>query len=104
MIEVHIQEEEQRIVIEIKGHAGYAAEGVDVVCAATSTLLYTLLSRIEELHIDGVIYCMKPGHSKFEIDNTKEAKQVLSVIESGWRALEKQYPSYIGINRGEIKK
>lgn len=35
--------------IEIKGHAGYAKPGKDIVCAAVTILIYTLLQSLADL-------------------------------------------------------
>ena len=35
--------------IEIKGHAGYAKPGKDIVCAAVTILIYTLLQSLGDL-------------------------------------------------------
>ena len=47
--------------ITIKGHAHYAAPGKDIVCAAVSVLVQTLIQSVEELTTDKIKYSMQPG-------------------------------------------
>ena len=35
--------------MRVVGHAGYAAEGRDIICAAVSTLIYTAIGSLEDL-------------------------------------------------------
>ena len=49
MIEITFTDNEKKeYVLEIKGHANYAEEGKDIVCAAISTLFYTLSNALED--------------------------------------------------------
>ena len=47
--------------ITIKGHSGYAPAGQDIVCAAVSVLVQTLIQSVEELTADKIKYSMQPG-------------------------------------------
>lgn len=47
--------------ITIKGHSGYAPIGQDIVCAAVSTLVQTLIQSVENLTADKITYDMRPG-------------------------------------------
>lgn len=47
--------------ITIKGHSGYAPIGQDIVCAAVSVLVQTLIQSVEELTTDKIKYSMQPG-------------------------------------------
>ena len=40
--------------IRLNGHAGYAERGNDIVCAAVSALVQTLIYSLEELAIDDI--------------------------------------------------
>lgn len=65
--------------ISVRGHAGYAKPGKDIVCAAVSVLVQTLIQSVKELTDDKIEYSMSPGavdikfwclsdHSKVLID------------------------------------
>lgn len=47
--------------ITIKGHANYAEHGKDIVCAAVSVLVQTLIQSVEDLTADKIEYSMSPG-------------------------------------------
>ena len=51
----------QKDEITIKGHAHYAEPGKDIVCAAVSVLVQTLIQSVEELTADKIEYSMSPG-------------------------------------------
>lgn len=46
MIKVHFNSKDYKL--SISGHANYAEEGKDIVCAAVSILFYTLAASLEE--------------------------------------------------------
>ena len=47
--------------IKIRGHAHYAEPGKDIVCAAVSVLVQTLIQSVESLTADKIEYDMQPG-------------------------------------------
>ena len=47
--------------ITIRGHANYAPIGQDIVCAAVSVLVQTLIQSVESLTTDKIEYDMQPG-------------------------------------------
>lgn len=49
---IQIQHSKKRITI--KGHARYAEEGKDIVCAAVSILSWTLIKSLQELTTDKI--------------------------------------------------
>ena len=48
MIKIKIEETNEHIHIEVKGHANYNIVGQDIVCSAISALLQTLCYSLEE--------------------------------------------------------
>lgn len=73
MIEVHVQRDR----ITVSGHAGYAQEGRDIVCAAVSTLTQTLIKSIEDLTEDTIRYSISPGGVDIECRNLSEKSRTL---------------------------
>ena len=97
--------------LEIKGHAGQNTKGKDIVCAAISTLFYTLgqalidsEDMLEEKPIfkdeDGAGYlCCKPKE-EYECNI---ARSYWTILE-GFELLSKNYPKYVNlVIRGEKK-
>ncbi|MFR5337258.1 MAG: ribosomal-processing cysteine protease Prp, partial [Blautia producta] len=49
--------------IQISGHANYAEEGKDIVCAGVTALTQTLVKSIEDLTEDKIEYDISPGRA-----------------------------------------
>lgn len=58
--------------ITISGHANYAPEGSDVVCAAITVLTQTLIQSLEDLSADKIEYEMSPGWVDIKCRNLSE--------------------------------
>ena len=58
--------------IKVTGHAGYAEEGKDIVCAAVSVLAQNLIQSIEALTGDEIKYRIEPGHMDIEYKDRSE--------------------------------
>lgn len=105
MTEINIQEENKKHVFEIKGHAGYGESGTDIVCAAISTLGYTLLNEVLVLEVRGlaenVEYEEEEGSLYISFcGEGKEIKTVCETIETGFLMLEEKFFSFLRV-RGE---
>lgn len=63
--------------VTLKGHAGYAPRGGDIVCAAVSTAFQSLISSVEELTDDRISYRLKPGNSYIRFESLSEETDLL---------------------------
>lgn len=91
---------EDELVMEIQGHAGYAAAGEDIVCAAVSALAMALFLAAEEpmyqacRHINRqearVRVSCAPGKGE-----KRRCREMFRVIGLGFEALQTQYPEYV---------
>lgn len=82
--------------IKIEGHAGYAAHGQDIVCAAISTLTQVFLASVEELTEDNLISDIRAGNALIEYGNLTERAQVL--LDSffvGVQMIAESYPENV---------
>ncbi len=82
--------------IEVVGHAGYAALGFDIVCAAVSTLTQNLIKSIESLTRDRIEYTIELGNIIIKRGNTSEKTSTL--IDSFFIdicSIAAEYPEYI---------
>ena len=82
--------------ITIQGHANYAPRGQDIVCAAVSTLVHTLIASIEELTADTIEYDIQPGWVDIKHGNLSGCAQAL--VDSffiGINMLADDYPDYV---------
>lgn len=94
MIEVSLRKDE----ITVSGHAGYAPEGQDIICAAVSTLTQTLIKSIEDLTDDRIQYSISPGRVDIDYGNLSEQSRTL--IDSffvGIYMIANEYPDHVRI-------
>ena len=84
--------------ISVRGHAGFAPHGQDVVCAAVSTLVQNLVFSIEELTKDKIRYDIQPGAVEIRYGTLSEEAQLL--VKSffiGIRMIADSYPGNVRI-------
>lgn len=98
MTRVKYYEHYDEISVEIKGHAGYAEKGEDIVCSAVSTLGQTLISYLNVDH-DKFDYSMKEGYIWCYAKGVN-VRTALNVIMTGFYLLSRDYPDYVSIDRG----
>lgn len=90
----------------IKGHAGYAEAGEDIVCAAISILTYTLVEAIDENTLKSPpTVVLNSGDTLIRVKpkNEKEAEicGIFSVVCAGFNILSKNFPENVIFFRGE---
>lgn len=84
--------------IQIKGHAGYAESGKDIVCAGVTVLTETLIGSIENLTDDKIKYRISPGLADIHYENLSEPSKLL--VDSfflGICSIEQDFPKYIKV-------
>lgn len=81
--------------IGMTGHAGYAEEGKDIVCAAASILLFTLIEHLERTGIPYSSYAEKGSAGVAVTDPDRKANEVFDVIETGYILLAEKYPEHV---------
>ena len=90
--------------IRMKGHAGYAEDGKDIICSAASTLFFTLcqsLISIEECLAKApemektkgiaVVSCVPKADCEETIDT------IFWTVLNGFHMLANQYPDYLNL-------
>lgn len=84
--------------ILVKGHAGYAPSGQDIVCSAVSTLVQTLIQSIEQLTTDNISYNMKSGIVIIKFERLSISSKILvDAFFIGVNGVAKAYPAYVKI-------
>ncbi len=63
--------------IKIEGHAGYAAHGQDIVCAAISTITQVFLASVEDLTTDNLKSDIRAGNAVIEYGDLSANAQLL---------------------------
>ncbi len=86
--------------VNVRGHSGYAPPGQDIVCAAVSTLLQTLIFTIEQKEPGAVRYRLAPGDSEVQITHPSELTKTLAdAFFVGVTAVADAYPEHVRIIR-----
>ncbi len=107
MIEIRISD----CCVTAKGHAGFAPEGQDIVCAGVSALLYTAGRYLRAMDQAGKLRTaptvrLNPGDVKLEAKpkavNSRECETVFRFLELGLTEIAGKYPGYISIHAARI--
>lgn len=105
-MQVDFQQEKGRIQVRIRGHAGYAPTGEDIVCAAASMLGTLLEDTLLRENTRGGLRALSVQKSSgvLELDFSptlsgwSRLSPVLEAVEHGFRLLADQYPSYVSLD------
>ena len=79
------------ITLKVEGHAGAAAKGEDIVCAAASILSYTLAQTLSFMHSEGKL--QKKPNIKFDGDGTATI-----TAQVGYHLLAHNFPQYVAVD------
>lgn len=86
---------------EVRGHAGYAEEGQDIICSAVSALTQAPLLGFEEhLHIKpSVVIDQKDGVLKVALNNEPNdmTEAILQTMKLACESISRQCPEYVHI-------
>jgi uncharacterized protein YsxB (DUF464 family) len=105
--------EELRYKLSAKGHAGAAAKGQDIVCAAASILMQTLGEMVMDMQADGALqYCAVDYEHGMSVeaqaakDFNRELLTVFAFADTGLQLLADNYPAnlqltIVNLNDGE---
>lgn len=89
--------------IQIRGHAYYAPEGYDIVCASISALMWTFIESVEQMADDKIKYDVSPGRADIYFRNLSETGKVLvSSFFIGVQTVEDEYPDRVKVYRNGL--
>lgn len=99
---IEITYEPSRYELTMKGHAGYAEKGKDVVCASASMLCHALAQGLKEMRL-GLVNAphinLTDGYAKITCMPKKEFLQNIDLIYwtvlNGFNLLAQSYPEYV---------
>ena len=83
---------------ECKGHAGYAPEGSDIICAAVSVLTTTCANALESVAGKQAQAEVSDGYMRVmlsEKDVSSETQIIFQTIFRGLSDLAEEYPKYL---------
>lgn len=82
----------------MSGHAGYAASGKDIICAAVTALSITLFKSLTDLTEDKIEYDVQPGWVDVKYrDLSEKAKALVDSFFIGICLVADEFPGYIRI-------
>lgn len=104
MIHAEFSRHGESIVLKVTGHAGTAEPGKDLVCAAASTLAYTVAQVLQFMFEEGQLR-KKPNIRMDEGDSIivakpkpeyyGEALHTFFVAQAGYHLLSHNYPQHV---------
>ena len=102
-----IKEDNRIIAFTCNGHAGYAKESEDIVCAAISMLVINTINSIEALtNTKPIVETEQESgyiHCSFEEDVTDDATLLLNSMILGLSQIKEQYGTkYIDVKIKEV--
>lgn len=104
MTEITINHSEDEYKVSIKGHAGFATAGHDIVCAAVSTLTFFMANWLNRQFEDGEIYAFRFAAAEsgeatisFIASQNKAVETMWQLFTATLYQLSAQYPKNIFI-------
>ena len=100
MLDIKLTEEE----LVIRGHAGYAPRGYDIVCAAATILSYTAAEYVKYAAAQGWLrkkpfINLSPGHIEIRCRPkhaySSELHAVFTALRGGFQILRENYPESV---------
>ena len=102
MIKVNVKRQNNKVYeIVIKGHAGYDEAGKDIVCAAVSSILRTVLALLEKTPtVRLLVNTPEPGKLFFCVQDNDKADIALLIhcgdfLQQGLGLLQNEYPEHV---------
>ena len=80
--------------LPVRGHAGYAEPGKDIVCAAVSALVYALAGGLQE---SGRLTGLDTGKGYAEVAGTGDCDREFALVRCGLEMLAAQYPECVEV-------
>ena len=100
MTTCRIVKEKEQASIELKGHAGYAKEGRDIVCASITTACIITANLIEKLDLSYNVIDLvcDEGYFRLKVKTVdKTLNGIFENLECTMEDISKQYPKYLKI-------
>ena len=104
MIKVTFEEKDNKFTLTLKGHAGQAECGQDIVCASASILAYTVAQFVIEANCQGdlkdsPILQLASGDTVISCEPTEEIihemRNMYRFAEIGYNLLVYNHPQYV---------
>ena len=108
MLKVTFEQKDSKLALKLKGHAGQADIGHDIVCASCSILAYTVAQFVKEAEASG--YLKSPAEIKLESgdsvisckptdDMLIDMQNIYLFAEKGYHLLAHNYPQFVDLKQ-----
>lgn len=108
-VTVRVRPNQEIVGFIVKGHANYAENGKDIVCAAVSAITYTTIAGLLNL-AGGCDYKEQSGFMEYmrvSSCNTKEDEAASIILQTaliGYQQIAHQYISFVQVLEKEVKE
>lgn len=104
MTKVKITYQSNKIVkITVKGHAGFADKGEDLVCAGVSSIVFGTMNAIEELCSNHCVFDIIEANVSIVVKKDSEKlNTMLEMMVIQLLSIAESYPSYLKIEKEEV--
>ena len=103
---LYLNHDEKYVGFDIKGHAGYAESGKDIICSAVSTLSVTTVNAIEtftDASFDGEMDESGSIHFRITSDLDDKSQLLLSTLALGLTDISNEYgEQYLKVHYKEV--
>ena len=112
MVKVTFEQKDNRLTLSVKGHAGQANIGNDIVCASCSILAYTVAQYVKTAESQGdlkesPVIKLESGDALISCEPKEEVYQILMSIymfaEVGYNLLSHNFPQYVELKTFETE-
>ncbi|MDF9867732.1 uncharacterized protein YsxB (DUF464 family) [Bacilli bacterium PM5-3] len=83
--------------IEIKGHAMFAENGKDIVCAAISSIVFGTLNALIEFNLTEDNIIVSEAYIKIDMINDDKLQMIVKTMIIQLQTIQESYPDYIQI-------
>ncbi len=97
MIHVRLEQKSENLLIEARGHALFAADGTDIVCAAVSVLIQNWQLSCNKLGKGVHVKTFTKGEFSAETEESPVHLLLWKSLALGLQALEAKYPENMKI-------
>lgn len=98
MINISVKSAEDAIEISAEGHANAAPKGEDLVCAAVTILIRTLVKTLETAVPDMIKADVADGKARISVKGYDPVAAVaIGTVCNGFELLQEHYPEHIKI-------
>lgn len=100
MIEIRYTRSENDHWFNLKGHAGYANSGSDIVCAGVSAIFIALCDKVSDMAMKRqcTYGYMDDGETrKLHIHSISGVDDIIDMANRGFQFIAEEYPDYVKI-------